>query len=102
MVFINYLVSQRSPLVQLDDDLAVLLSISTCIKLYKQLNLDGLDEYKVSNLVILPPMCLHASKKRLVRTKGHQISQRHYASNTTIKNECIGASQRIEGFSAFP
>lgn len=50
MVFINYLVSQRSPLVQLDDDLAVLLSISTCTKLYKILNLDGLDEYKVSNL----------------------------------------------------
>jgi hypothetical protein len=50
VVFINYLVSQRSPLVQLDDDLAVLLSISTCTKLYKQLNLDGFDEYKVSNL----------------------------------------------------
>jgi len=50
MYFINYLVSQRRPLVQLDDDLAVLLSISTCTKLYKILNLDGLDAYKVSNL----------------------------------------------------
>lgn len=47
---IHYLVSQRSPLVQLDDDLEVLVSISTCTKLYRQLNLDGLEAYKVSNL----------------------------------------------------
>lgn len=47
---VHYLVSQRSPLVQLEDDLAVLVSISTCTKLYRMLNLDGLDEYIDSNL----------------------------------------------------
>lgn len=45
-----YLVSQRRPLVQLDEPLAVLASTSSCTKLYKCSYFAGLVKYLFSNL----------------------------------------------------
>lgn len=45
-----YLVNQRRPLVQLDDDLAVFISTSSCTKLYRYLNREGFELYLDSNL----------------------------------------------------
>ena len=66
------LVSQSKAFVQLDEDFAVLASISGWIRLYKCLNFNGLDEYFDSSLCSKVEINYKKNRTRTKKKKSHR------------------------------